>query len=230
MRHFNYNLANLGKHLGASALIALYASCNQMKDANLKVAGGTLDSTATYSSTVYVEMNGLDFNGQKKPPVRNVGTFVKIPGLEGFRVLILSLADVLIENGANSQIPLFKEIDLKIYGKDGTASPFVPRLDFDQNSGGVKLAGSAQSDYITAFGFSVVQDGPSEIPKDVFNRMKGRLFSLGSVPNDFRNSRTTFLMLAMREAEVARFGIGPSPTLIPADKRDPSIKKFVVVG
>ena len=224
------SLTRLGLVSLISTSLALLSGCNATKESNLKVAGGDADVGGLYSSTVYVEMIGQDFNGQPKPPVRNVGTFVQIPELPGYRVLILSLSDVLVANGSKSQIPLFKEIDLKIHGADGKSSVSLPRLDFDSNTCGLKASGSAQIDYITAFGFDVEKIGPSDIPADMLNKCKGRLFSRGSVPEKFLNGRTSFLMLALHEEEVAKLGIGKSPLLTPAESRGTSSGKLVMVG
>ncbi len=221
------------KSRGILALLMLVtAACNTNDRGGLKVAGGTIDGSegsVKFPATVYVEMNGKDFNGNAKV-IRNVGNFVDV-GVASQLGLVLSLADVF---DTSSNLPLFKTVDLTIYLSNGQDSIVLPGLSF-QNDGSM-LDGKGNKYIMVSVGLKAEKVGKSDIPDDKARSVMQKLFVESPLVTDkglnVRDPQTSFQMISIPRAAHASLASLKAPKIVPAESRpvESALSNLKMVG
>lgn len=218
----------------AVSFVAL-TSCNVSDKGGLKVAGGTIDGTQgemKYPGTVYVEMNGVDFNNQPKV-IRNVGTIVDV-GLPGQHALILSLADVLVNSAGRSILPIFKSVTLKLYLSDGQDSITLPGMNFTKE--GYLKDEKGRSYLMVAVGLKAEKIGNSDIPENAVRKVTQRLFIESPLTTEkgrnLRDPHTSYLMISVPKDSHPAMAALVAPKMLVAENRpeESSLNNLQVVG
>lgn len=201
---------------------------------NLKVSGGTADgsgSSAVYPGTVYVDMTGKDFNGNPRT-IRNVGNLVDLQLPGGQLTLVLSLADVFVNNGGVATLPLFKTVDLKIYLSNGGDPIVLPGLVF-QNDGSL-VDGNKQKFTMVSVGLEAKKIGSSDVADDKIRSAAQKLFIpsplLTAKGLNVREPVTTYQLIAIPRSVNPALQSIKAPTLVASDDARRSLASLTMVG
>lgn len=234
MKTFKKDYVTSLKSRGILALLMLVVvACNNNDRGGLKVAGGTIDGSqgaTLFPATVYVEMNGKDFNGKDKV-IRNVGTFVDV-GVPSQLGLVLSLADVF---DSSSNLPVFKTVNLTIYLSGGDVPPVVlPGLQFKND--GTMLDGKGNKYVMLSVGLKAEKVGKSEVPDDKARGVLKNLFLESPLVTDkglnVRDPQTSYQMISIPRSVDPALASLKAPKIIPSESRpvESALKDLKMVG
>lgn len=217
--------------------VALGFGCNNVNKSGLTVAGGKIDgangAAMRYPGTVYVELDGIDFNNQKKL-IRNVGTLVNLGDNDNL-ALFLSLADSFTISQDRDILPLFKTVTLKLFLSDRDTNFSIPGMSF--SNAGILRDKNGKAYKALSVGVKVEKIGPSQIPDAKVRDMAQKLFlpsPLMAKGTDFRVPITTYMIIAVPRDAHPSLSLEnlQAPTITFAEDRalEANLKKLEIAG